>query len=358
MKVMRIPLHRAPILALAAAVVFILGVSAGAMEAEDCMGCHCDKSIAKRGRQHLYIDPAKFAGTPHAQEGCPSCHASVSDSHPDDGVRPSRASCKDCHEDVEAEYAKSVHGFNAICTDCHSPHAVMNPLAVSGFDINRQCADCHDRTTVLTTHGKWLPQAALHIDALPCITCHTGSEDYVINFYIETRGKNAEQDFRVATRQELEELAGTKTIETLIDRNSDNKITLEELKRFHRDARGKGVRLWGMMMPEKVTHSYEILDNRWDCTFCHASGPEAMQVSYVAFPEPTGGYTRVPVEKGAVLDLLYGTPDFYMMGATRNATLDKIGLVIIVAGLIMPVGHGSLRLLTRKNRKEHDHGTE
>jgi hypothetical protein len=78
-----------------------------------------------------------------------------------------------------------------------------------------------------------------------------------------------------------------------------------------------------------------------------------MQVSYVAFPRPDGSYVRVPVERGAVLDLLYGTPDFYMMGATRNAALSQIGLGIIVAGLIMPVGHGALRFLTRKNRKEH-----
>lgn len=350
---MRIPLVRTWKLALAAALIAAAGVSAWAMEAEDCLGCHGDKSIAKGGEQHLYIDPAKFAGTPHAEEGCPSCHASVADSHPDDGVRPSRAGCKDCHEAVEAEYAGSVHGSNATCTDCHSPHAVQNPLAVSGFDVNRQCANCHDRTTTLTTHGKWLPQAALHIDALPCITCHTGSKDYVINFYIETRGKNAEQDFRLATRQELEGLAGQKTVETLIDRNSDNLISLEELRQFHREARREDMRLWGMMMPQKVTHTYEILDNRWDCTFCHASGPSAMQVSFVAFPGSNGGYTRVPVEKGAVLDLLYGTPDFYMMGATRNATLDRIGLGIIAAGLIMPIGHGGLRFLTRKNRKEH-----
>ena len=29
------------------------------------------------------------------------------------------------------------------------------------------------------------------------------------------------------------------------------------------------------------------------------------------------------------------------------------GLAIILAGLVMPIGHGSLRFLTRKNRKEH-----
>ena len=42
------------------------------------------------------------------------------------------------------------------------------------------------------------------------------------------------------------------------------------------------------MMPEVVTHNYQILNNRWDCTFCHASGPNAQQNSYLAFPEQDG----------------------------------------------------------------------
>jgi hypothetical protein len=130
-------------------------------------------------------------------------------------------------------------------------------------------------------------------------------------------------------------------------------VSLAELKRFHKDSPNKDLRLWGMMMPEQVTHSFSILENRWDCTFCHASGPGAMQKSFVSFPNPSGGYSRVAVEEGAVLDLLYGTPDFYMMGATRNATLSKVGLLIIAAGLVMPIGHGTLRFLTRKNRREH-----
>jgi len=113
------------------------------------------------------------------------------------------------------------------------------------------------------------------------------------------------------------------------------------------------MRLWGMMMPEVMTHSFQILNNRWDCTFCHSSGSKAMQTSYLALPEKDGRYNRLNVEKGAILDLLYGTPDFYMMGATRSNTLSIIGLTIIGGGLLMPIGHGTLRFLTRKNRKEH-----
>ena len=40
-----------------------------------------------------------------------------------------------------------------------------------------------------------------------------------------------------------------------------------------------------------------------------------------------------------------------MVGVTRSKTVDYLGLVIIAGGMVMPIGHGTLRFLTRKNRK-------
>jgi predicted CXXCH cytochrome family protein len=342
-------------LVLAAAAVLGFSQTAAAMQAEDCQGCHSEPSLVSSSGKPLYIDPVKYASTTHAQEGCPSCHRSVTDSHPDDGVKVSKAVCKDCHEEVEAEYAKSKHADNASCTDCHNPHDVRSATAVSGFDENRQCASCHDRRETAAAHAKWLPQAGLHLEALPCITCHTGSQDYVITLYLEDRDKPPRpgEAKKLATYKSLADTAGSPNIRAIIDRNGDNLIALKELREFHGRARFEGLRLWGMMTPQKMTHTYDILQNRWDCSFCHASGPKAMQTSFVAFPQEDGSYVRVPVEKGAILDLLYGTPDFYMMGATRNDRLSGIGLAIIAAGLAMPIGHGTLRFLTRRNRKEH-----
>jgi hypothetical protein len=349
---MRIIRH-GPLILLAALGALSLASRAGAMEAEDCLGCHGDKSIVDSGAK-LYINPAQYAGTPHADEGCPSCHSSVTDSHPDDGVKPSKPACADCHDGIEAEYAKTTHAGSAECADCHNVHAVRGPAAVSGLDVNRQCAKCHDEAQNTAKHDKWLPQARLHIHAMPCITCHTGSKNYVITLYLERRDPGRrEQAFSLATYDDLRRLAGTTDLSALIDRNGDKLISLAELRTFHKGSEGRDLRLWGMMMPEEMTHSFEILQNRWDCTFCHASGPGAAQKSFVAFPQPSGSYTRVAVEPGAILDLLYGTPDFYMMGKSRNDTLSLVGLLIIAGGLVMPIGHGTLRFLTRANRREH-----
>jgi hypothetical protein len=205
------------------------------------------------------------------------------------------------------------------------------------------------------THDKWLPQADLHIEALPCITCHTGSKNYVITMLIEKRKDDApHNEFKPATFEELSRMlpAGT-DVNSLIDRDGNGIISLKELRTFNRSAHKKGMRLWGMMTPEVITHTYQILNNRWDCSFCHASGPRAMQTSYLAFPDRNGRYARVAVEKGAILDILYGTPDFYMLGTTRSTALNIIGAMIIAGGMMMPIGHGTFRYLTRKNRKGH-----
>ena len=324
-------------------------------ESAGCLNCHGRRDVLLPAASRVYIDPVKFAGTSHAIVGCTSCHDRVSPRHPHDGYVPPRATCGDCHGPVYEEYAKSLHGSKAGCTGCHNPHEVRLPVVMSGDDINRKCARCHDTRKTIQSHSRWLPQAELHIDSLPCITCHTGSKDYVITMSIESRLPGSRDNFKIATYEELAKLTQGGDISRVIDLDGDTLVSLKELRAFNHRLRGMNMRLWGMMTPEVVTHSYQILNNRWDCTFCHASGPMAMQKSYIAFPEKGGGFSRVAVEKGAILDILYGTPDFYMLGTTRSTPLNIIGALIVAAGLSFPVGHGFFRFLTRKNRKEQDH---
>lgn len=333
--------------------------AATAPENARCMVCHGDKKItAMDSRHHLFIDSAQYAATTHSYIGCTACHTALSPQHPNESSKPAaptRATCRECHEPIQAEYAKSMHGSKAACTDCHNPHEVKAPAAISGKDINAKCAKCHDTAKIITTHTKWLPQADLHIDSLPCIACHTGSQNYVITLFIQNRKPGAPHgEFKLASHKELSDMlpAGS-DLGRLIDKDNKGTISLNDLRSFNKTIKNKEMRLWGMMTPEVVSHRYEILDNRWDCSFCHASGPKAMQTSFVAFPDKSGGYTRIAVEKGAILDILNGTPDFYMLGATRSTILNVIGALIIAGGLMMPIGHGTLRFLTRKNRKKH-----
>ncbi|MDR3578699.1 MAG: cytochrome b/b6 domain-containing protein [Oryzomonas sp.] len=335
-----------------AAVLLVAQPSFGARLNDECLQCHGKQNISRRGGAHLYIDPVQFADTTHNAVGCTTCHDSVTDRHPYDGTKPSHATCKECHAAVAQEYAQSLHARNATCADCHNPHKARGSAYVSGVAINAVCSRCHILSATVKSHQKWLPQAGLHLDSLPCVTCHTGSKGYYINLFVEKEDQKG--GFHLATYDELTRLAGENSVSSLIDANGDSRVSLKELRRFNIKSRDDGLRLRGMMMPEVMTHSYQILDNRWDCTFCHVSGVQTQQTSFVSFPTKSGAYSRMPVEKGAILDVLYGTPDFYMTGATRSLAFSIIGGLIIACGIVIPLGHGFVRFLTRR-RREHSH---
>lgn len=319
------------------------------MESGDCQDCHSDATVVGAS---FVVKQSTFDTTAHADIGCPTCHASVGNGHPDDGLTPSKASCQDCHDAISQEYAGSSHHGSASCNDCHNPHQVWSATAVSGHDMNQQCALCHEPAEIAALHTEWLPQTELHLNMLPCVSCHTAAKENVITLYVVKRPDDGEfRNLAPASYAELQALVKDKSTQTLIDGNEDNYISLTELRLFNLDAKNP-LRLQGMMTPETVTHDFRSLANRRDCSFCHASGPEARQTSFLSLPQSDGSYQRVPIEKGAVLDALYGTPDFYMVGSTRSTLLNYIGAFIIAGGLIMPIGHGSLRYLTRKNRQE------
>ena len=322
--------------------------SFGARENSQCLECHGEHSIVDQGGERLYVDPFLFANTTHKVIGCVSCHDSVTDRHPEDGAKPSHASCQECHGAVIQEYAKSLHGKNANCTDCHNPHQARKLAYVSGVEVNAMCSRCHKLPKTVENHKKWLPQAAFHLDMLPCITCHTSSKNYFINLFIEKQDSKGE--FHLVTYDELSRLTRENGITYLINTNGDTFISLQELRKVNKMDRPMGVRLRAILTPEVMTHNFQILANRRNCTFCHVSGTRNSVTSFVSFPTAAGTYKRVPVEKGALLDIFYGTPDFYMTGATRSIVLSIIGAIILACGVVIPLGHGTLRFLTRKRR--------
>jgi hypothetical protein len=338
--------------------VFAAYCPAIAMEDEDCMECHGDVDMVG---DDLFIDGVKFNTTMHAEEGCIACH-DVSDEHPDDGLETSiAASCADCHDDVDGEYAPTTHAENASCGDCHNPHYVRSATAVYGRDMDLACGECHDNAEMLETHSAWLSQADLHFEAVSCVTCHTESEDYAVSLYmVERESGDPYGDFKLVSYEKLKEMAGDKEIQNLIDSNGDDVVSEDELRAFHKRSaykqrHNKAMRLKEMMTPEAVTHDFKIFDNRRDCSFCHAAGTDKMQTSYVAIPNEDGSYRRIAVEEGALHDPLKATPDFYVPGSTRHWVLDILGLVIILGGCAMPVGHGFFRILTMKNRRGKGH---
>ncbi len=333
------------LLAALGAAVLLGALPALAWQSADCQGCHSESEMVGA---ELTINPEVFATTLHAEMGCPSCHM-ASDTHPD-GEPVEVIGCADCHSDAAEQYAAGIHADFAACSDCHDPHSARGAAAVSGYAMNQMCAGCHAPGSMAESHARWLPQAGVHLEAVPCISCHTGSEEVVITWYVTDREKPY-GDFTPASYETLAAAAKGSGVPRIIDADGNGRISIAELGTFNTAREYRDLHLVGMMTPEKVSHDFAILDNRWDCTYCHASGPDALQTSFVAFPEADGTLRRFEVEKGAVLDALNGTPDFYMMGATRNPVMNWLGGAILAGGLVMPLGHGFFRLLTMKNRK-------
>jgi hypothetical protein len=178
--------------------------SARAAWAQDCLGCHGDRSTAAalagdsaKGAR-LFVDPAVFKGSVHGKMGfdCTSCHQSIS-GYPHSTVTP--VDCGGCHGDAAQQMAASVHGrvnretgsAPARCADCHGSHDILraaDPASqVYRLTQFRACATCHSDSTHMarfgqanagtvrsyleSVHGRALLEKGLSI-APVCTDCH------------------------------------------------------------------------------------------------------------------------------------------------------------------------------------------
>lgn len=318
-----------------------------------CLRCH--SSVAAVGKKH-YVDPLKFSRSTHARIGCATCHDGIGSNHPDG--KPSRisTSCLDCHKEIGAEYANSDHFKNAACGSCHNPHSVLTLSEINSEEVIKQCAGCHKPEIMWSIHSRWLPQSELHLETIPCITCHTESRELVVTISIVRKHRpHEEKGIEPASHAALKKLVQGGDIRRIIDKDGDQSVSIAELKNFNNNPLYEEYCLAGVMTPSQISHSFKIINNRWDCTYCHAKGPGAVTSSSIALPLDDGSVTSIPVEKGAILESLNSIPDMYLMGSSRNEMMNYVGLAIIGGGMVMPIGHGTLRFLTRRNRNRKEH---
>src|ERR1039457_65182 len=91
-----------------------LTASAG-LKNSDCLDCHSDKTLSKTnsaGKEvSLFVDPAKLAASVHQTNPCASCHADLTEKHPDDNVAAKPVNCASCHAQQTESYNASVHGL-------------------------------------------------------------------------------------------------------------------------------------------------------------------------------------------------------------------------------------------------------
>lgn len=185
-------------LAFALAAFFVTGSPAHAQSPTDdssCLQCHSNPTLTMTlpsGEPlSLFVDAVVFDASIHGAENitCVQCHTDIQGyPHPPanyidrrDVTLQNYRTCETCHAENYRETLDSMHqialaGGNrnaAVCTDCHTAHAVTNPHTPR-TRIPQTCAQCH--STISDDYAASVHGAALFDDDNPdvptCVNCH------------------------------------------------------------------------------------------------------------------------------------------------------------------------------------------
>jgi len=156
----------------------------------DCLDCHGDKTLSKTNAAgkaiSLFVDYGKFTNSVHRANACVSCHADLTDKHPDDNLAAKPVDCAQCHAYQTATYQGSAHAealkagktAAATCTDCHGKHDIVSHLQPDSplyfKNLTKTCGECHSEVAEQvqqSVHGKSTAQG--HRDAATCTGCHS-----------------------------------------------------------------------------------------------------------------------------------------------------------------------------------------
>ncbi len=187
------------------ACIFVLCASGlNAQTADDCLGCHGDKSLTKEinGSQvSLFVDKKQLSKSIHADLDCISCHEDLAQAEFPHKENVAPPKCGSCHDDVEKIYDGSLHGRAVAagerlaprCWDCHGAHDIIKTDSpdskVTKANIPFVCGRCHKEGSEVTRtydipqdsilshysfsmHGVGLFEKGLTVSAV-CTDCHT-----------------------------------------------------------------------------------------------------------------------------------------------------------------------------------------
>lgn len=285
---------------------------------EACFSCHSEAGFKnpprtdmdmKKLAETLY-DPKAFNGSNHGTMDCRQCHGQGYNDFPHSKTGKNETSpCSECHATkvarLEPQYDASVHArldsvkAKFTCATCHDPHSAIgasqlkDPLKIAVQD-NKACLECHNSNEVF---AKFAP--------------------------------------------DNEKTPGTKKTRPDIDAIHDWLPNT----RLH----WKAVRCVECHTPEVKANrplSHEILNKdkaEKNCVSCHSANSTLRTRLYrhlVKEEVATLGFTNSVILSSS-----------YVIGATRNPTLDLIviGLVALtLAGILL---HGAIRIIVAIRRK-------
>jgi hypothetical protein len=384
---------------------------------QKCLGCHGNEGLEKKlsadETLSLFVPGSDFAKSVHASFGCAGCHSDIEvDRHPPstkdikttrDYSVASLQYCRGCHADKFEQWDKSIHaslvrdGSAAapICTDCHSPHAVIKGAAAtiegipcrgchsdvyeayvgsmhakararsdqspapicsgchSAHDVKpvalgegpkAACLGCH--AGVLDVHGKWLPNAALHFDVVSCAACHSpGVKRRVDLMLYDSRGQKPVADKRGVPVFEAKSTGDDESLDALALWNL--------LRTINREGSSGKTSLRGRLEVSNGQDAHKLADKSKvvsDCKTCHRRGSEPFQSVTLTVLGPDGRRVKVGASAEVLSSVisLDSVSGFYAIGGTRIWLLDALLILAFLGGLAVPIGHLTLGWLFKR----------
>jgi len=411
-------------LALVAMVLAVFSMTAraaagGALSQMDqqCLGCHSvkglEKKLANRETLSMHVDGAEFTKSVHNKIGCAVCHANISfDNHPPvktkiAGIREYSLAltkvCHSCHREIFKLYESSIHAallregnsYAPICTDCHSPHAVMakaafeastgapcskchEPIfnaytgsvhgqaaltcsnchqahdvsaATAGDRLKSACLGCHQDAQA--SHQKWLPNAKMHFDAVSCPACHAPAAKRKVDLRL----------YDTVMQQRVAEKEGVPQFETRA-RSADAKgagldaMALQSLLRgFNAEGTDNKTTLRGRLEVSTGVEAHQLARSAQairDCAKCHQQGADPFQSVTVSIVGPDGRPLRYDAQPEVLNSIISvdSVGGFYAIGGTRIKLLDWLLALAVLGGIGVPVGHLTINWLVRRYAKK------
>ncbi len=280
----------------------------------ECLSCHSEAGLQHPPKEGLDLkklrgllkDPEAFKNSDHQRLACTKCHNEGYEEHPHaPNAKDSTSTCSDCHSKkatrIEKQFEKSVHAKNLsdkfTCTTCHNPHVMR---------IAEKQADAH----------KIVAQ-----DNRVCLGCHD-SDDQFAKFAPEKKSR------------------------PLID---DIHSWLPNTRLHWKAVRCVECHTPGVAANEPISH--EIVNKekaQRKCVACHTANSELKTRLYRHL-------VKDEQEKyGFMNSVILGKS--YVIGATRNSTLDTIMIALAALTLVGVLVHAALRILMAylRRRKNND----
>lgn len=267
--------------------------------------------------------------------------------------------CARCHEPIFKAYAADVHGLERvakgkaapICADCHKAHDIK--AASFGDGIKDSCLGCHK--AAVAQHQDWLPNAALHFEAISCPVCHAPTAERRVNLRL----------YDNVGKMQVSEKSGVPFFKTRAEAADEHKLGLDErallslLREFNQDGtRGETV-LRGRLEVRSGIEAHQLSEKSKaikDCNLCHQAGAQPFKSVSLTIASPDGRPIRHGVQT-AVLTSLTATESvrgFYAIGSTRIKLLDYALVLVLMVALGLPMLHMTIKWMFRNVREQEE----